>query len=201
MPHKFDITHIERLNNPKRLEILDLQRVISHFGLQRDMTLADIGTGTGLFAEAFLKLLPEAHCYALDIRHEAIEWIKSNRETYKDGRLIPKLMEESKTPLEGRTIDFVFMITLHHELEEPVELMKECRRILRPGGKVLIADWRRDDMEPDGAPHHHRIEPELAILHLEAAGFDDIALFDGSKRLFCIGAGNPKDELCISEMR
>lgn len=191
MPHKFDITHIERLNNPKRLEILDLQRVISHFGLQRDMTLADIGTGTGLFAEAFLKLLPEAHCYALDIRHEAIEWIKSNRETYKDGRLIPKLMEESKTPLEGKAVDFVFMITLHHELVEPVELMKECRRILKSDGRLIIADWRKDDTEPGGAPLHHRIKPELAISHLEVAGFTDIAMFDGSRRLFCIEATNP----------
>lgn len=191
MSHKFDITHIERLNNPKRLEILDLQKVISHFKLEGDIVLVDIGTGAGIFAETFLKLLPDARCYALDIRHEAIEWIKANRGTYKAGRLIPQLMEESKTPLEDGTADFVFMVTLHHELEEPVELMKECKRILKPGGNLLIADWRRDDTEAGGAPHHHRVEPELAISHLKAAGFGDISVFDGSRRLFCIRATNP----------
>jgi hypothetical protein len=48
----------DRLNNPKRLDILDLQKVISHFKLEGDITLADIGTGAGIFAEAFLKLMP-----------------------------------------------------------------------------------------------------------------------------------------------
>jgi ubiquinone/menaquinone biosynthesis C-methylase UbiE len=191
MTHKFDIRNIDRLNNPKRLEILDLHKVISHFNLEGNITLVDIGTGAGIFAEAFLKQLPEARCYALDIRQEAIEWIKANRETYREGRLIPQLMEESRIPLEDNTADFAFMITLHHELEEPVELMKECRRILKPGGKLLVADWRNDDNKSGGAPHHHRIEPELAISHLKFAGFEDISMFDGSTRLFCIGAGNP----------
>ena len=90
MSHKFNIRNIDVLNNPKRLEILDIQTVINYFKLQKDMTLVDIGTGTALFAEAFLKLLPGARCYALDIRHEAIEWIKHNRETYREGRLIPQ---------------------------------------------------------------------------------------------------------------
>jgi ubiquinone/menaquinone biosynthesis C-methylase UbiE len=191
MGHKFDIGNLERLNDPKRLEILDLQAVISHFRLQKDMTLVDIGTGTGLFAEAFLKLLPEARCYALDIRHEVIEWIKNNRETYREGRLIPQLMEESKTPLGDNIADFLFMITLHHELEEPVELMKECRRILKLGGKLLIADWRKDDMESGGPPRDHRIEPSLVISHLKQAGFADITIFNASKRLFCLEAMNP----------
>ncbi len=189
MSHKFNVEHLSMLNDPKRLEILDLKKVCNHFGLQQDMTLVEIGTGTGLFAEAFLNLLPEARCYALDIVPEMLEWIKNNREIYREGRLIPLLMEESKTPLEDNIADFLFMISLHHELDEPVELLKDCRRILKPGGKILIADWRKD--APDGPPVHHRIEPSLAISHLEATGFEDIAMFAGSELLFCIGARNP----------
>lgn len=187
--HKFDISHKDMLSDPKRLEILNLKTVINHFDLRKDVILVDIGTGTGLFAEAFLKLLPEAKCYALDISHEMIDWIKANRETFKAGRLIPLLMDESKIPLDDNIADFVFMITLHHELEEPVELMKECQRILKKGGKLLIADWTKD--AEDGPPKHHRIEPSMAISHLEIAGFKDIAMFDASKSLFCIGATNP----------
>jgi ubiquinone/menaquinone biosynthesis C-methylase UbiE len=189
MHHKFDIRHMDILNDPKRLEILNLKAVINHFNLQKDITLVDIGTGTGLFAEAFLKLLPEAKCYALDIMQEVIDWIKDNRETYKAGRLIAQLMYESRIPLEDNIADFLFMITLHHELEKPVELMKECSRILKPKGKLLIADWTKDAL--DGPPRHHRIEPLLAISHLELAGFKDIAVFHASKSLFCVGAKNP----------
>ena len=186
MSHKFNIEHLDRLNDPKRLELLDLAAICRRFGLQKDMTLVEIGTGTGLFAEAMLKLLPEARCYALDISPEMIEWIRKNRET---GRLIPEVMEESRTPLQDETADFLFMISLHHELAEPVELLKECRRILKPGGKVLIADWTKESL--DGPPVEHRTDASTVISHLEMAGFKDIAEFEGLESLFCISATNP----------
>ncbi len=150
------------------------------------MTLVEIGTGTGLFAEAMLKLLPEARCYALDISVEMIEWIRRNRETV---RLIPQVMEESRTQLQDDTADFLFMISLHHELNEPVELLRECRRILKPGGKILVADWKKESI--DGPPVEHRTDATTATTHLEKAGFRDIAEFEGSESLFCIGAENP----------
>jgi len=186
MSHKFNVEHLDRLNDPKRLELLDLAAICRRFGLQKDMTLVEIGTGTGLFAEAMLKLLSEARCYALDISAEMIEWIKENREI---GRLIPQVMAESRTQLQDDTADFLFMVSLHHELEEPVELLKECRRILKLGGKVLVADWTKESI--DGPPMDHRIDASTAISHLEKAGFDGIARFDGSESLFCIGAIEP----------
>ena len=118
--HKFNVRNMDRLNNPKRLKILDVSMICSRFKLQGQIVLTEVGTGTGLFAEAMLKLLPDARCYALDIAPEMIEWIKNNRETYKSGRLIPQIMEESRTPLEDDTADFLFMVTLHHELDEPI---------------------------------------------------------------------------------
>lgn len=184
--HKFNIKNIERLSDSKRLEILDLQKVISNFGLNGDIVLVDIGTGAGLFAGAFLKLLPEARCHALDIEQKAIDWIKENSEVYKDGRLIPQIMEESKTQLQDDSADFIFMITLHHELEQPVKLLSECKRILRSGGKLLIADWSRNSKQ--GPPKNHRVDSSIAISHLKEAGFINIAVLDMSKILFCIGA-------------
>ena len=46
-------------------------------------------------------------------------------------------------------------------------------------------------LEMDGPPKDHRIDASVAVSHLEKAGFRDIAEFDGSESLFCIGAGNP----------
>jgi len=186
MSHKFNVEHLDKLNDPRRLELLDLAAICRRFRLQKDMTLVEIGTGTGLFAEAFLNLLPEARCHALDISTEMIEWIRENRET---DRLIPQVMEESRTSLQDDTADFLFMISLHHELAEPVELLNECRRILKPGGKVLVADWTKESI--DGPPVEHRTDASTAISHLEKAGFKDIRKFDASENLFCIGARNP----------
>lgn len=184
--HKFNPKNIHLLDDPKRLKILDIRRVIEHFELKENSVLVDIGTGAGLFAEAFLDILPGSICYALDIEQEMVDWIRNHRRTYKEGRLTPLLMEETQTPLDSEIADFIFMITVYHELNDPIALVRECKRILKLSGKIFIADWTME--APDGPPKDHRIEPSLVFSHLGLAGFKDISTFSASESLFCIGA-------------
>ena len=125
-PHKFDPEHIDRLNDPKRLELLDVDKICDTLDLDQADILVEVGTGTGLFAEAFLKRLPRSVCYGLDISEPLVRWIEKNRSDFLEGRLKTRLMGESQVPLPENFADFVFMITLHHELEDPVVLLKEC---------------------------------------------------------------------------
>ena len=53
--HKFDVKKLEKLNNPKRLESLNLDLLIKELNLPSNSTLVDIGTGTGFFAESYFK--------------------------------------------------------------------------------------------------------------------------------------------------
>lgn len=184
--HKFDPRHVHSLEDPERLQIMDIRKVVEHFKLKGELILVDIGAGAGLFAEALLDILPGSVCYALDIEHKMIEWMINNRRTYKEGRLIPLLMEEARIPLDSKIADFILMISVYHELSKPVELMKECKRILKPLGNIFIADWTKE--APDGPPKRHRVDPSIVISHLERVGFEDISTFSASESLFCIGA-------------
>lgn len=184
-PHKFECSRIDKLNDPRRLDLLDLEAICRRFGLHGGETLVEVGAGTGFFSEALLDMLPGALCLALDVNPEMISWMENNRRTFEDGRLFPRLMKESEIPLDEGSGDFLFMIALHHELDEPDALLKECRRVLKPGRKIMIADWKKE-AGGFGPPVKIRVEPATAVSQLESAGFKGVAVFDCSGAFFCV---------------
>ena len=59
--------------------------------------------------------------------------------------LRPLLMKDYSIPLEDGIADLIVMINLHHEIEDPLAILTECYRLLRPGGKIAISDWKKED--------------------------------------------------------
>ncbi len=108
-----------------------------------------------------------------------IEWINQNRVPKLKSRLKTKLMDENNIPLEDNMADLVFMITVHHELEDGETLLKEIKRVLKEGGKVLICDWKEEC-------HHHFVKKESIIEDLKLAGFNTIKEIEASEKLVCL---------------
>ncbi len=177
--HKFDVKKLDKLNNPKRLEMIDLNKIVNELELPKEPTLVDIGAGTGIFSEAFLNKIPNSTSYALDISKDMIDWMEANRVLQLKSKLHTRLMEENNIPLEGNFADLVFMITVHHELENSEKLLNDAKRVLKENGKILICDWR------EGA-HHHFVKKESILDDLSASGFNNITEIDASEKLVCI---------------
>lgn len=108
--------------------------------------------------------------YACDISDEMIAWMNKNIPAESKGSVIPVRMEETHVPLPGDTADLVFMINLHHELEDPIRILKESRRLLKPKGRVLVIDWKKEEM-PEGPPLEIRVAEETIESHMLEAGF------------------------------
>ena len=177
--HKFDVKKLEKLNNPKRLDMIELGKIVNELQLSSKSVLVDIGAGTGIFSEKLLDLVPDSQCYALDISKEMIEWINQNRVPKLKSGLKTKLMDENNIPLEDNMADLAFMITVHHELEDSKTLLKEIKRVLKEDGKVLICDWK------EGC-HHHFVKKGNIIEDLKLAGFNTIKEIEASEKLVCL---------------
>lgn len=177
--HKFDVKKLDKLNNPERIKMLDLNKIVNELQLPDKPTLVDIGTGTGVFAEELLNIIPNSKCYGLDICEEMINWVKENRENNLNSRLETILMTENVIPLPDEVADLVFMITVHHELDDSQTLLNDVKRVLKKNGKVLICDWKEGF-------NKHCIEKSSIINDLKSVGFTNIKEVNASEKLVSI---------------
>lgn len=173
---KFDITKLEKLNHPGRIVDINPTFIWSKIAALKIDTIVDIGAGTGLFSKEFAQLSPKSNILALDISPIMIDWMNENVcPNFPTIRTM--LMEESKTPLEDNSVDVVIMINLHHELHDELEMLNECYRILRPGGKIAISDWKKQET-PKGPPMEIRLETSEVSKQLTDCNFGQIQIYN-----------------------
>ena len=170
---KFDPKKLAKLNDPKRLEYLNPDLIWEKAGLKNPSVLIDIGAGTGFFALLFSEKMKRGKVYACDISDEMLSWLEDNLPSESKGRVIPVKMEESSVPLPDDVADLVYMINLHHELEQPQRVLGEALRLLTRGGKLLIVDWKKEQT-PEGPPTEIRVTEETIESQMLKAGFRDI---------------------------
>lgn len=171
--NRFDPKKLQKLNNPKRLLDIPVDTVWNMLNLPgKDITLVEIGAGTAFFSIAFLKQVKDGKLYACDVSETMLDWVAANIvPTHPE--IIPVKTKEETVPLQDGIADLVFMITLHHELQDPAPLLRESYRLAKQGGSVLVIDWKKEDMA-EGPPADIRCEPQRVEKELAAAGFRDI---------------------------
>jgi ubiquinone/menaquinone biosynthesis C-methylase UbiE len=170
---KFDPRKLDKLNDPKRLEYLNPDLIWEKAGLKDPLVLVDIGAGTGFFPLLFSEKMKKGKVYACDISDEMLSWMQENLPSESKGRVIAMKMEESSVPLPDAIADLVYMINLHHELEEPQRILGEALRLLTKGGKLLVIDWKKEPT-PEGPPVEIRVTEETIESQMGKAGFRDI---------------------------
>lgn len=179
MSHKFDIAKLEKLNDPKRLKLIDWSEVLKVISLGKNPVIADVGAGTGLFSRLLLEKIPDSTLYSLDISEEMIEYMEINFEpNYKKRAVIGK-MQENHIPLKDHSVDLVVMINIYHELENPVKLLNDVYRVLKEEGKVFIADWKEGS-------HKDAISKNTIISQVKEAAFSPVEEILASNELVCI---------------
>ena len=170
---KFDPKKLAKLNEPRRLEYLNPEIIWEKVAIENPSLLIDIGAGTGFFALLFGRKMKKGKVYACDISDELLAWMNDNLPAESKGVVIPVKMGESSVPLPDGTADLVYMINLHHELEEPLRILEESRRLLNEGGKLMIIDWKREDT-PEGPPLDIRVTEKTIEDQMLASGFVNV---------------------------
>ena len=176
---KFNPSKLEKLNNPGRLVDIPVSFIWGKLAKPNASTLLDIGAGTGLFSKAFSEVAPQCTIYALDISEVMLEWMNQNI-CPSHPYIKTMLMEEHQVLLNDNVAEIVIMINLHHEIDDPKQMVQECFRLLNTGGKIAICDWRKEDI-PKGPSIEIRVSAEEAANQLTQVGFTNVEIFDTFK--------------------
>jgi ubiquinone/menaquinone biosynthesis C-methylase UbiE len=156
---------ISRLRNPERIALLEVERVVDLCleGVQLECVL-DVGTGSGIFAEAFAK------------RGLAVSGVDVNPEMLPAARSFVPLgdFRESTAealPFTESGFDLVFMGLVLHESDEQLQVLSEARRVARTRACLLEWAYREEDFGP---PLSYRLVPEIVKDLAMEAGFSQI---------------------------
>jgi ubiquinone/menaquinone biosynthesis C-methylase UbiE len=162
MNEKLFVGDIARLRAPERVARLEVARVVDL--CLADVTvqnMLDVGTGTGLFAEAFaLRGLAVA---GVDTNPEMVAAVR----TYVPAGRFQAAPAEA-LPYSDATFDLVFMGLVLHESAEPLKVLSEARRVARQRVGVLEWAYREENFGP---PLAHRVAPETMTELVQQAGF------------------------------
>jgi ubiquinone/menaquinone biosynthesis C-methylase UbiE len=168
-----DPARVERLRDPKRLETLPPDVVWEVLPPVEEGAIVDIGAGVGYLALPFARRFPRARIVACDILEGMLELLGEAAREEGLANVETVLMEETRVPVEDGAADLVIMAQVHHELNDPEALLKDCHRLLKPGGRLAIIDWKGE--ETGKGPTRERRVPEAAIeAHIAGAGYREI---------------------------
>lgn len=115
-------------------------------GLKEGEVVADIGAGSGYFTVRLSRLVgPTGRVKAVDIQQEMLDLLAARlkRERIENVDLV--LGGESDPRLEPGSVDLVLMVDVYHEFAFPYEMMQRIVRSLRPGGRVVLVEYRLED--------------------------------------------------------
>ena len=170
-----DVSKADRLDDPERLLWLPPAIVIGALGVRPGDVIADIGAGTGYFSLPLAEAVgPLGLVYAIDCQAEMLGRLQFKLDTGGISNIRAINADADSTGLPDASCNLVFLALVWHEIADRADLLREAKRILKPGGAIAVLDWRPDVKPEHGPPLHHRISASDAADSLHAAGFADV---------------------------
>jgi len=130
--------------------------------VSRPQQVLDIGCGTGTLVAMLAAADTVVEVHGIDGDEAVLEQARAKTATYADRVRLDRGFAD-ELPIESGSVNVVTASLLLHHLSPPSKLaaLAETRRVLSPGGRIVIADW--------GRPH----DP------LMRAGFLALQMLDG----------------------
>jgi ubiquinone/menaquinone biosynthesis C-methylase UbiE len=137
------------IDNPiRRRFIQNPDTVANRMGLKPGMTVIEIGPGKGNYTFAVARRVAPGTVYACDIQPAVVEQL-SARATRLGVTNVEALVDDAyNLGFDDDSVDRVLMIACLPEIPEPVRVLRECRRVLRPGGLVCTSEILPDPDYP-----------------------------------------------------
>ncbi len=101
----------------------------------------DLGAGGGRFSKILCKYVKNLH--SVDVSDEAIAAMKKNLKGIKNIAIVKA--PKNSLPFKDRSIDVVFAANSFHDV--PMGYEKEIKRVLKPGGRFIDLDWKKEETE------------------------------------------------------
>lgn len=137
---------IDWLERNEREEEEKLSLLIESLDFKPGMMVADIGAGSGVITRKVAPLLePDGKVFAVDIQKEMLDALNQKMKELEIDNVEPVLGKEASPNLKPGSIDLAFMVDVYHEFSYPYEMTLELTQSLKPGGRLVFVEYRKED--------------------------------------------------------
>lgn len=140
-------------------------------GLTPGLVVADVGAGSGYMSVRMARRVgATGRVFATDIQPEMIALLEERLEDEKIANVTPVLGLVDDPNLPEGSIDLELLVDVYHELSEPQKMLRGLRRALKPGGRLVLLEYRKED---PSIPilELHKMSVAQAKQEVEAEGF------------------------------
>ena len=169
-PHArlFSPTDLGLLEGPDREAWQRPEQIMDALLIGEESVVADLGAGGGWFTIRLARRALNGRVYAEDIQREMIEAI--NRRVDREGlKNVRPILGTPSDPALPEPVDAVLIVDAYHEMDDPVVLLRNVAKSLKPNGRLGIVDFTKDGGGP-GPPTEERVDPERVVRDAQSAG-------------------------------
>lgn len=135
------------LERPTRQQEERTDLLLQALDLKPGMVVADIGAGSGYFSWRMAqKVGPTGKVYAEDIQQEMLDLLAAQMKKHDVAAIVEPLLGTVQDPkLPPDSTDLILLVDVYHELDFPFEMTRSMIKGLKPGGQLVLVEYRGED--------------------------------------------------------
>lgn len=154
-------------------------RLREYLDVASPQVICDLGCGNGYHALPLAEAVaPDGRVLAVDLQPEMLTFLE-DRATERGVENVERILATLDDPrLPEGAVDLCLLVDVYHELSHPVSVMGHVRRALKPGGRVVLVEFRAEDPRVPIKPLHKMTKAQV-VNEMAALGFACVEEFDG----------------------
>jgi ubiquinone/menaquinone biosynthesis C-methylase UbiE len=146
---------VDWLFRETRIEEEQPEAMLRALKIPRGATVADVGAGAGYHSIRLARRVgPTGTVLATDVQPEMLEILKNNARDAGVANIKRILATQSDTHLPADKVDLILMVDVYHECSHPETTLKGLFKALKPGGRLVLVEFRGEDPEVPIKPEH-----------------------------------------------
>jgi ubiquinone/menaquinone biosynthesis C-methylase UbiE len=152
------------------------EAALNAIGIQKGMTIADVGAGVGYFSIRMAQRVgATGRIYANDVQPEMLTLLKERAMNAKVTNIVPVLGTESDPKLPAKTMDLILLVDVYHEFSQPQIMLQKLRLALKDDGRLVLVEFRKEDPHiPIRSEHKMSVEEVKAEVIPEGFRLDKL---------------------------
>lgn len=153
--------------------------MLANLGIKPGMTICDMGCGNGFYALPMAQLTGDkGYVVGVDVQPEMLGMLRNRMEEQGIENVVPILGSFHDPRLPPNINDLILLVDVYHEFSHPEQMLAAMRRSLKPGGLIVLVEFRAEDPKVP-IKKLHKMTKAQVNKELTANGFKLVKEFDG----------------------